>query len=118
MNEMLYPSVIGIVYRGDAVLPSPILTKALPSPVAHVEGRIGKDEVRLQVFMHVIVEAVGIVRAEIGVDPANGQVHLCQSPCGGIGFLPVDNYIAKPSACSSTKRSLWTNMPPEPPQGS
>ena len=55
-----------------------------------VEGWIGQDVVGLEVRVQVAVEAVGVFRAEVAVDAADGQVHLGQPPGGGVGLLAVD----------------------------
>jgi hypothetical protein len=51
MDEVLHPGKVGITDRRHSILPPNIFTQPLATPVAHVERRIGKDEVSLQVFM-------------------------------------------------------------------
>ncbi len=45
--------------------------------------------------MQVPVEAVGVLRAEVVINPSDGQIHLGQLPGGRVGFLAVDAYIAQ-----------------------
>ena len=59
MDEVLDPGVVGVADRGHAVLPAGIVPKPVAAPIGHIEGRIGQDEVGLQVLVQVAVEAVG-----------------------------------------------------------
>ncbi len=81
---------------GNAVLPAHVVISAVP--VGIVEGRIGEDEVGLEVFMQVAAEGVGLLRAEVGLDAANGEVHDGQAAGGGVAFLAVDGDVADASA--------------------
>ena len=91
----------------------------LAAPVAVVERRIGQDVVGLEVRVQVAVEAVGVLRPEVAVDAADGQVHLGQPPGGVVGLLAVDADVADPCRRAPRRTSRdWTNMPPEPQQGS
>ena len=63
-----------------------------------VERRIGEDEVGLEVRVQVVVEGVGVARSEVGLDAADGEVHLRQAPGGGVGLLAVDADVADPPA--------------------
>ena len=65
-------------------------SQQLAAPVAVVEGRVGQDVVGLQVGVQVAVEAVGVLRAQVAVDAADGQVHLGQPPGGVVRLLAVD----------------------------
>lgn len=38
----------------------------------------------------------GGLRAEVGLDRVDGQVHMGQPPGGGVGFLAVDGDVASP----------------------
>ena len=48
--------------------------------------------------MQIAAEAVGMFRAEIALDPTNGEVHHRQPPRGGVGLLAVDRDVANPPA--------------------
>ena len=96
--------------------------QALAAPVADVEGRIGEDEVGLQVGVAVVVEGVAV--GDLAVDAADGEVHLRQPPGGVVGLLPVDGDVGR--RCRRCRCRSWapmnssdcTNMPDEPQQGS
>ena len=55
--------------------------------------------------MQVVVEGVGVVRAEVGLDAADGEVHLAQPPGRVVRLLPVDGDVA--DAC---RRGASTNF--------
>jgi hypothetical protein len=59
---------------GRAVLPALVVLEPFAAPVGDVEGRIGKDEVGLEVGVAVVVEGVAV--ANLAVDAADGEVHL------------------------------------------
>ena len=62
-------------------------------PVADVERRIGEHEVGAQVGVEILGERVGRAVAEVGLDAAEGEVHLGQLP-GGVGeLLAVDGDV-------------------------
>src|SRR5687767_6188604 len=44
------------------------------------------------------MEAALVVPADIGIDTLYGKVHLGETPCGVIDFLPVDGDVVPPSA--------------------
>ena len=69
IGEVLQPGVVGVACRGRAVFPADIVAEAVAAPVAHVEGRVGEDEIGLEVLVQVAMEAVGKneVRFQIGV---------------------------------------------------
>jgi hypothetical protein len=71
-----------------------------------------------KILVHVIAEGIGMVRAEIGLNAAQGKVHLGQLPGGGVGFLAVNGKVADATTGRSMNSSLCTNMPEEPQQGS
>ena len=98
VDEVLDPGVVGVVRRRHAVFPAHVLFEALAAPIGHVEGRIGEDGVGLQILVQIVVEAVGLVGAEVGVDAADGEVHPGQLPGGGGGLLAIDGDIAQPAA--------------------
>ena len=65
MNKMLHPRKVGIVHRRRAVLPAFVFAQAIPAPIAHIERRVGKNKIRFQVGVLVIVERVRVLFAEI-----------------------------------------------------
>src|SRR3989344_2380771 len=71
VHHVLYPRVVGIAHRRRTELPAGIVPQPLPSPIADVERRIGEDEIRLEVLVYVVVERVGIVGANVSINPAN-----------------------------------------------
>ena len=44
--------------------------------------------------MQIAMETIGILRAQVIVNPANRQIHFGKSPCRMIRFLPVHGNIA------------------------
>lgn len=64
-------------------------------PVADVERGISKNEVSTQIGVLVFGEGVTRFVAQVEVDAAYGEVHRCQSPSGGIRFLPEDSHITQ-----------------------
>ena len=48
--------------------------------------------------MQVVVEGVGVLGAEVGLDAADGEVHHGQPPGGGVGLLAVDADVAELAA--------------------
>ena len=60
--------------------------------------RIGEDVVGLEVGVQVAQEAVGGLRAKVGFDAADGEVHMRQPPGGGIGLLAEDRNVGLLSA--------------------
>lgn len=107
VDEVLYPGVVGVaaVYvqggavflfahsarRGRAEGPARIVLDFGETPVFGVEGRIGEDEIGFEIFMAVVEEGIG--PGDVGVDAANGEVHLGQAEGGVVGFLAVDGDI-------------------------
>lgn len=98
VDEVLNPGVVGVVGRRGAVFPAHVVAQPVAAPVGHVERRVGEDVVGLQVLVQVVVEAVGMMGAEVGVNAPDGQVHLGQFPGGGVGFLAVDGDVAQTAA--------------------
>ena len=60
MNEVLHPREVCIADGRHSVLPPHVVAQAFAAPVAHVERRIGDDEVGLQVFVQIAMKAVGV----------------------------------------------------------
>ncbi len=65
---MLNPGVVGVVHRRVAVFPAGVFPQPLAAPVAHIEGRIGEDEIGPKVFVQVVVETVRMSAAQVGVN--------------------------------------------------
>ena len=49
IQEVLHPGEVGIAYRRNTILPPPVVTQPVSSPVGDVERRIGEDVVGPQV---------------------------------------------------------------------
>ena len=88
VDDVLHPGEVGVARRRHAVLPALVVAQALAAPVADVEGRIGEDEVGLEVGVAVVVEGVAV--GDLAVDAADGEVHLGQPPGGVVRLLAVD----------------------------
>jgi hypothetical protein len=116
LEEVLHPGEVGVARGRHAECPALVVLEQLAAPVRVVERRVGDDEVGLQVGWLVVVERVAV--ADLGVDPADGEVHLGQPPGRVVGLLPVDRDVA--DACrrgASMNFSLLTNMPPSRSRG-
>ncbi len=66
MDEVLNPGIVGIVCRRHPELPVNVLLQSLAAPVRYIELRIGKDEIRPQIHMQVVVESVSLMQAKVG----------------------------------------------------
>ncbi|GIW92838.1 MAG: hypothetical protein KatS3mg110_0879 [Pirellulaceae bacterium] len=88
VDHVLHPNEVGIAHGRHAVLPALILGQALAAPLHHVEGRIGEDEIRLEVRETVVVE--GVAMPDAPVNSSDGEVHLGQAPRGVVELLAVD----------------------------
>ena len=119
VDEVLNPGVVGVADGRRAVAPAHVVGQQLARPVADVERRIGEDVVGLEVGVQVAQEGVGGLRAEVGLDAADGEVHVRQPPGGrGLDSWPKMEMSVFCPPWASTKRSDCTNMPAEPQQGS
>lgn len=56
--------------------------------------------------------------AKIVADTTQGKVHFCKAVGGGFLFLTVDVDAVDTALLGLDKAALWTNIPPEPQQGS
>ncbi len=72
----------------DAISPTNIFQQFILPPTRKVKGQIGHDEVSSQLRMTIIEKCVGVEFTQIGLNTANGKVHLRHLPGGGIGILP------------------------------
>lgn len=75
----------------------------LAAPIAHIERRIGEDEIGFEILVEIIVKSVRVLRAKIGFDPTNGKVHLREFPRGRIRFLTVGGNIPDAATVLSDK---------------
>ena len=94
-DHVLEPGKVGVAGGRRAVLPAHVVQKFVLPPVRKVEGRVRQNEVRLELGVAVIEEGIGVVLAQVGLNAADGQVHLRHLPGGGVGVLaeygnPVD----------------------------
>ena len=94
MDELLDPRVVAVPCRRLSVFPSGVVAQSVGVPVRDIEGRISDDEVSAQVGVKVSVEAIVGAVAEVGLDVADGEVHLGESPGRGGVFLTVDGDVA------------------------
>ena len=78
-----------------------------PAPVRDVERGIGEDEVRLQVRVAVVVEAVPV--SDLPADPTYGQVHLGEPPRRVVRLLAVDRDVAARPAAIAVSAGVGTN---------
>ena len=100
MDEVLHPGEVGVARGRGAVLPARVVGELRVPPVRDVERRIREDEVGPQVGVQVLGEGVIRAVAEVGLDAAEGEVHLGQPP-GGVGeLLAVDRDVVALTAVS------------------
>ncbi len=90
---MLNPRVIGVADGRRAEAPADVVLEELAGPVGDVERRVGENVVDLEVRVEVAQERVGGLRTEIRLDRADGEVHVRQTPRGGIGLLTEDGDV-------------------------
>ena len=90
---MLHPSEVGIAFGQNAILPTLIICEPLAVPVRDVEGRVGKDEMCLEVGVTFVVEAVALGDLAT-IDAADCEVHLGQTPGCVVGLLAPDRNVA------------------------
>src|SRR6059036_3554891 len=64
---MLNPGVVGVVHRRHPEFPAHVLPQIFAAPIAHVERRVGENEIGLEVGMQIRAKTVGATLAEIGV---------------------------------------------------
>ena len=109
VEKVLNPGVVGIAQRRDAVLPALVVTQQVSRPIRNVERRNGEDVVGFEVLVLGVEKRVGPRLAQVGLDAADGEVHVGQLPGGRVGLLAEDGDVADAPRCSSTNRSDWTN---------
>jgi len=103
MDEVLDPGVVGVTDGRFAVDPALVAAEKLARPVADVEGRVGEDEVGLEVGVLVAEERVGRLLAEPGLDAVDGEVHVGEAPRRGVALLPEDGDVGAPAAVGLDK---------------
>ena len=100
MQHVLDPGEVGVANRRHPVAPPRIIAQPLAAPLADVERRVGEDEVGAQVRVHVVMKRVAPLRAEVGLDSAQREVHLRQPPRSRVLLLPEHrDVIAAPAVC-------------------
>src|SRR4051794_11779754 len=97
VDKVLDPCKVGVAWRRSAKLPADVGPQALATPVAVVEGRVGEYIVGAEVFVEVAVEGVCVLRAEVGINASDGEVHPGEAPGSGVGLLAVHADIADAS---------------------
>src|SRR5437899_8652966 len=90
MNEVLDPAVVRVTDRWRSVAPARIDGEQLARPIGDVEWRIGENVIGLEVRVQVAQKRIGWLAAEVRLDATNSEVHMCQSPGGGVGLLAED----------------------------
>jgi hypothetical protein len=68
-----------------------VLAEAVAAPIAHVEGRVGEDEVGLEVREAVVVESVAV--DDLAFDAADGEVHPGEPPGRTVRLLAVNRDV-------------------------
>ena len=116
VDEVLHPGEVGVAPGRDAILPAHVVVFA--EPVGVVEGRVGENVVGAEVGMEVAPEGVGVLGAEVGLDAADRQVHDREVTGCRIALLREEADVVFFPPWASMNFSDWTNMPPEPQQGS
>src|SRR5690606_11811088 len=94
VDDVLEPSEVGVADRGYPELPSHVVAQPLTAPIGNVKGRIGEDEIRLEIGEGVTMEAALVVPGDFGVDALHGKVHLRQPVSGVIDLLAIDGNVA------------------------
>ncbi len=62
--------------------------KRSPPPILHVERWVRQDEVCLQAWMTIIVEAVAV--RDLPFNAAYSKIHACEPPRRVVGLLTID----------------------------
>jgi hypothetical protein len=118
VDEVLDPGVVGVADGRRAVAPAHVVGQELARPVGDVERRIGEDVVGLEVGVQVAQEGVGGLRAEVGLDAADGEVHVRQPPGGRVGLLAEDGDVGLLPAVGLDEALRLHEHAAEPQQGS
>ena len=70
MDDVLHPGKVGVALGRRAVLPVLVMDEPFATPVGDVERRVSEDEIRFEVGMTVVVEAVAM--CDLPFDAADG----------------------------------------------
>src|SRR5215212_1724160 len=87
VDHVLHPGEVSVADGRGAVAPAHVVSQALSAPVAHIERRVGEDNVCLEVLVDVVVEGVGVLGAKITIYAPDGEVHLAQTPGSRVRLL-------------------------------
>ena len=98
VDDVLNPGVVGVAHRRRAVFPAGVFTEALAAPVGDIEGRIGEDEVGLEVLVQVAVEGVGRCGPRSASMPRMARFILASRQVVGLRLLAVDGDVADAAA--------------------
>ena len=114
------PGVVGIAGgRGVVAVPASVVDELVgTAPVLQVEGGIGHDVVGLEVGVLILEEGIGGDFAEVGREPAHGEVHLGQLVGGGGELLPVNRDVLGVAVVAFHKLERLHEHAAEPQQGS
>ena len=90
VDNVLNPRKVGVAIRWCAELPAHIVSELVCAPVGEVERWICQDKVRLQCWVAVVEEGIGVILSEVGLDATNSQVHLRHLPGCRVRVLTID----------------------------
>ena len=94
VEKVLNPGVVGVAHRRDAGLPARVVAEQVPRSIRNADRRLSEDVVGLEVLVLVVEERVGPRWAQVGLDAADGEVHVGQLPGGRVGLLAEDGDVA------------------------
>lgn len=89
---MLHPSEVCVARGRHAVLPTYVFLQRFAAPVLKIEGWVCQYKIELFILVLVGTEGVGVV-AQVSLDAANTEVHLCELPRGRVTFLAKDGDV-------------------------
>ena len=90
MNHVLYPRIVGITGRRNAILPADIINELFLIPRMIVEGRIRKDKVCFQCGVQIVGKGVRLIGSEIRINTTDSHIHFSHFPCIRISLLTVN----------------------------
>ena len=92
---MQYPGVVGVTHGRHLVTgPARVVGQFVSAPpLIQVKGRVGHNEIGLEIRMLILEKGIGGHLAQIGGDTANGQIHLGQLVGSAGLLLPVDRDV-------------------------
>jgi hypothetical protein len=71
VDDVLYPGEVGVASGRRAILPALVLAQTFATPIAHVKGRIGEDEIRFEIGEAIVVECVAV--GDLAFDAPDGR---------------------------------------------